>query len=159
MALINVVMAAQIMPLGINKGFERYKTKKVGILGVGMMGAGIAYVTAKVGIDVVLLDTDIAGAEKGKAYSETILDKAISRKRSTEDKKQALLARIKPTVSYDDLKDCDLIIEAVFENREIKAKCTEQAEAVIPQTAVYASTTSTLPITGLAEASQPKMTS
>lgn len=134
--------------------FERYQTKKVGILGAGMMGAGIAYVTAKVGIDVVLLDTDIAGAEKGKAYSETILDKAISRKRSTEDKKQALLARIKPTVSYDDLKDCDLIIEAVFENREIKAKCTEQAEAVIPETAVYASNTSTLPITGLAEASQ-----
>ena len=135
-------------------GFERYKTKKVGILGAGMMGAGIAYVSAKAGVDVVLLDTDIAGAEKGKAYSETILDKAISRKRSTEEKKQALLERIKPTVSYDDLADCDLIIEAVFENREIKAKCTQQSEAVIPESAVYASNTSTLPITGLAEASK-----
>ena len=135
-------------------GFERYKTKKVGILGAGMMGAGIAYVTAKAGIDVVLLDTEIAGAEKGKAYSTTILDKAISRKRSTEEKKQALLERIHPTVSYDDLKDCDLIIEAVFENREIKAKCTQQSEAVIPESAVYASNTSTLPITGLAEASK-----
>ena len=135
-------------------GFERYKTKKVGILGAGMMGAGIAYVTAKAGIDVVLLDTEIAGAEKGKAYSTTTLDKAISRKRSTEEKKQALLERIHPTVSYDDLKDCDLIIEAVFENREIKAKCTQQSEAVIPESAVYASNTSTLPITGLAEASK-----
>ncbi len=135
-------------------GFDRYKTKKVGILGAGMMGAGIAYVTAKAGIDVVLLDTEIAGAEKGKAYSTTTLDKAISRKRSTEEKKQALLERIKPTVSYDDLKDCDLIIEAVFENREIKAKCTQQSEAVIPESAVYASNTSTLPITGLAEASK-----
>ena len=135
-------------------GFEHYKTKKVGILGAGMMGAGIAYVSAKAGLDVVLLDTELAGAEKGKAYSTNLLDKAISRKRSTEDKKQALLARIHPTVSYDDLKDCDLIIEAVFENREIKAKCTQQSEAVIPESAVYASNTSTLPITGLAEASK-----
>lgn len=135
-------------------GFEHYKTKKLGILGAGMMGAGIAYVSAKAGLDVVLLDTELAGAEKGKAYSSNLLDKAISRKRSTEDKKQALLARIHPTVSYDDLKDCDLIIEAVFENREIKAKCTQQSEAVIPESAVYASNTSTLPITGLAEASK-----
>lgn len=134
-------------------GFERYKTKKVGILGAGMMGAGIAYVTAKAGIDVVLLDTEMAGAEKGKSYSATILDKAISRKRSTEEKKQALLNRIKPTVFYEDLAECDLIIEAVFENREIKAKCTQQSEAVISNTAVYASNTSTLPITGLAKAS------
>ena len=135
-------------------GFERYKTKKVGILGAGMMGAGIAYVSAKAGLEVVLLDTELAGAEKGKAYSTNLLDKAISRKRSTEEKKQALLARIHPTVSYDDLADCDLVIEAVFENREIKAKCTQQSEAVIPDSAVYASNTSTLPITGLAEASK-----
>lgn len=135
------------------QGFERTPTKKVGILGAGMMGAGIAYVTAKAGIDVVLLDTDIANAEKGKAYSANILDKAISRKRATEEKKQTLLTRITPTVSYDDLADCDLIIEAVFENREIKAKCTQQSEAVIPSTAIYASNTSTLPITGLAKAS------
>lgn len=129
------------------------KTKKVGILGAGMMGAGIAYVTAKAGIDVILLDTEITAAEKGKAYSAQILDKAISRQRTTIEKKQALLDRIKPTISYEDLADCDLIIEAVFENRDIKAKCTQQSEAVIAKTAVFASNTSTLPITGLAKAS------
>ncbi|WP_435950933.1 3-hydroxyacyl-CoA dehydrogenase NAD-binding domain-containing protein [Psychrobacter sp. DM8] len=147
---LNSIKKGQSRPDGI----ERYKTKKVGILGAGMMGAGIAYVSAKAGLDVVLLDTELAGAEKGKAYSTKLLDKAISRKRSTEDKKQALLNRIHPTVSYDDLAECDLIIEAVFENREIKAKCTQQSEAVIPESAVYASNTSTLPITGLAQASK-----
>ena len=147
---LNSIKKGQSRPDGI----ERYKTKKVGILGAGMMGAGIAYVSAKAGLEVVLLDTELAGAEKGKAYSINLLDKAISRKRSNEDKKQALLSRIHPTVSYDDLADCDLIIEAVFENREIKAKCTQQSEAVIPESAVYASNTSTLPITGLAEASK-----
>ncbi len=146
---LNSIKKGQSRP----QGFEQTQTKKVGILGAGMMGAGIAYVTAKAGIDVVLLDTEIAHAEKGKAYSANILDKAISRKRATEEKKQALLKRITPTVSYDDLADCDLIIEAVFENREIKAKCTQQSEAVISNTAIYASNTSTLPITGLAKAS------
>lgn len=134
-------------------GFERYKTKKVGILGAGMMGAGIAYVSAKAGIDVVLLDTAIEGAEKGKNYSTKLLDKAISRGQSNEDKKQALLDKIKTTVSYDDLKGCDLIIEAVFEDVDIKAECTRKSEAVIADTAVYASNTSTLPITELAKAS------
>ena len=134
-------------------GFERYKTKKVGILGAGMMGAGIAYVSAKAGIDVVLLDTAIEGAEKGKNYSTKLLDKAISRGQSNEDKKQALLDKIKTTVSYDDLEGCDLIIEAVFEDVDIKAECTRKSEAVIPKTAVYASNTSTLPITELAKAS------
>lgn len=146
---LNSIKKGQSRP----QGFERTITKKVGILGAGMMGAGIAYVTAKVGIDVVLLDTEIANAEKGKAYSASILDKAISRKRATEEKKQALLERITPTVSYDNLADCDLIIEAVFENRETKAKCTQKSDAVISNTAVYASNTSTLPITGLAKAS------
>jgi 3-hydroxyacyl-CoA dehydrogenase/enoyl-CoA hydratase/3-hydroxybutyryl-CoA epimerase len=146
---LNSIKKGQSCP----NGFERTTIKTVGILGAGMMGAGIAYVSAKAGIEVVLLDTTIEGAEKGKAYSATILDKAISRKRSTEEKKQALLNRIKPTVSYDDLADCDLVIEAVFENRDIKAKCTQKSEAVIPKNAVYASNTSTLPITGLAKAS------
>ena len=146
---LNSIKKGQSRPQGI----ARAKTKKVGVLGAGMMGAGIAYVTAKAGIDVVLLDTEITAAEKGKAYSANILDKAISRQRATEEKKQTLLERIKPTASYDDLADCDLIIEAVFENRDIKAKCTQQSEAVIPKTAVFASNTSTLPITGLAKAS------
>ena len=134
-------------------GFERYKTKKVGILGAGMMGAGIAYVSAKAGIDVVLLDTAIEGAEKGKNYSTKLLDKTISRGQSNEGKKQALLDKIKTTVSYDDLEGCDLIIEAVFEDVDIKAECTRKSEAVIADTAVYASNTSTLPITELAKAS------
>lgn len=136
------------------EGFERSKVSKVGILGAGMMGAGIAYVSAKAGIEVVLLDTSIEGAEKGKNYSAKLLDKAISRRRSTAEKKQALLDKIKTTVSYDDLEGCDLIIEAVFEDVDIKAECTRNAEAVIPETAVYASNTSTLPITELAKASQ-----
>lgn len=136
------------------EGFERSKVSKVGILGAGMMGAGIAYVSAKAGMEVVLLDTSIEGAEKGKNYSAKLLDKAISRGRSTAEKKQALLDKIKTTVSYDDLEGCDLIIEAVFEDIDIKAECTRNAEAVIPETAVYASNTSTLPITELAKASK-----
>lgn len=136
------------------EGFERFKVSKVGILGAGMMGAGIAYVSAKAGIEVVLLDTSIEGAEKGKNYSTKLLDKAISRGRSTAEKKQALLDKINTTVSYDDLEGCDLIIEAVFEDVDIKAECTRNAEAVIPETAVYASNTSTLPITELAKASK-----
>jgi 3-hydroxyacyl-CoA dehydrogenase/enoyl-CoA hydratase/3-hydroxybutyryl-CoA epimerase len=125
----------------------------VGILGAGMMGAGIAYVSAKVGIDVVLLDTTIENAEKGKGYSQGLLDKAISRGRSTADKRDALLAHIQPTTSYEDLHGCDLVIEAVFEDRGIKAVCTQKSEAIIAADAVYASNTSTLPITGLATAS------
>ena len=136
------------------EGFERSKVSKVGILGAGMMGAGIAYVSAKAGMEVVLLDTSIEGAEKGKNYSTKLLDKAISRGRSTAEKKQALLDKIKTTVSYDDLEGCDLIVEAVFEDIDIKAECTRNAEAVIPETAVYASNTSTLPITELAKASK-----
>lgn len=136
------------------EGYDRSKVSKVGILGAGMMGAGIAYVSAKAGIDVVLLDTSIEGAEKGKNYSTKLLDKAIGRGRSTEEKKQALLDKIKTTVTYEDLQGCDLIIEAVFEDIDIKAECTRNAEAVIPETAVYASNTSTLPITELAKASK-----
>lgn len=147
---LNSIKKGQSRPDGI----EKYTTKKVAVLGAGMMGAGIAYVSAKAGMDVVLLDRDIESAEKGKDYSAKILDKAISRGRSTKEKKEALLGKIKTTVSYDDLEGCDLVIEAVFENREIKAKCTQQSEAVIPESAVYASNTSTLPITGLATASK-----
>lgn len=147
---LNSIKKGQSRP----QGFERSKVSKVGILGAGMMGAGIAYVSAKAGMEVVLLDTAIEGAEKGKSYSTKLLDKAISRRRSTEDKKQALLDLIKTTTSYDDLEGCDLIIEAVFEDIDIKAECTRQSEAVIPETAFYASNTSTLPITELAKASK-----
>jgi 3-hydroxyacyl-CoA dehydrogenase/enoyl-CoA hydratase/3-hydroxybutyryl-CoA epimerase len=146
---LNAIKKGQSRP----KDVAPAKVKKLGVLGAGMMGAGIAYVSAKVGIEVVLLDTSIENAEKGKAYSTGLLDKAIARGRSTEAKRDALLSLITPTTSYDDLQGCDLVIEAVFESREIKAVCTQKSEAVIPATAVYASNTSTLPITGLAQAS------
>ncbi len=145
---------------GINKGssrpegFERSTVKKLGILGAGMMGAGIAYVSAKVGIEVVLLDTTQEAADRGKAYSANLLDKAMKKGRMTQAGKDELLARIKATTRYDDLKGSDLIIEAVFEDRAIKADVTRKAEAQLAKTAVFASNTSTLPITGLATASE-----
>ncbi len=128
--------------------------KKLGVLGAGMMGAGIAYVSAKAGIEVVLLDTTQAQADKGKLYSQGLLDKAVKRGRSTADKAQALLARITAGTDFALLQGCDLVIEAVFEDRAVKADVTGRAEAVLPAGAVFASNTSTLPITGLAQASQ-----
>lgn len=136
------------------EGVEKSRVTKLGILGAGMMGAGIAYVSARAGMQVVLLDTEIESAERGKAYSESLLNKAIKRGYSTEEKAQALLNMIHPTTDYADLKDCELVIEAVFESREIKAVVTAKTEAVIPEDAIFASNTSTLPITGLAEASK-----
>jgi len=136
------------------KDIEKSKVGKLGILGAGMMGAGIAYVSAQAGIQVVLLDTDQESAERGKAYSEGLLKKAMGRGRMTEEKAAALLARIKPTTNYHDLAGCDLVIEAVFENVQIKADVTAKTEAVVPESCIFASNTSTLPITGLAEASQ-----
>ncbi|AMN49616.1 3-hydroxyacyl-CoA dehydrogenase NAD-binding domain-containing protein [Psychrobacter sp. P2G3] len=147
---LNQIKKGQSRP----NGFDRQKVNKVAVLGAGMMGAGIAYVAAKAGINVVLLDTSIENANRGKQYSEKLLDKAINRGRSNDTKKEALLSKIQTTTSYDDIASCDLVIEAVFENRDIKAKCTEQAEAVIAETVVYASNTSTIPITSLATASK-----
>ncbi len=146
---LNAIKKGASRPAGIARG----KVQKLGILGAGMMGAGIAYVSAKAGIDVVLLDTSQEGAEKGKAYSQGLLDKALKKGRTTAEKRDALLARITPTTEYAKLEGCDLVIEAVFEDRAIKAEVTRQAEAVIPAGAVFASNTSTLPITGLAQAS------
>ena len=136
------------------EGIEKSKVKKLGILGAGMMGAGIAYVSARAGMEVILLDTSLENAERGKGYSESLLKKAIERGRSTEEKAAALLGLIRPTTSYHDLQGCDLVIEAVFESRELKADVTRKTEAVVPQHCVFASNTSTLPITGLAEASE-----
>ncbi len=133
-------------------GVSEFKVGKLGILGAGMMGAGIAYVSAQAGMDVVLLDTDQANAEKGKAYSEKLLARQLEKGRTTKEKADALLARIKPTTNYDDLKGADLVIEAVFENREIKADVTRKAEPMLAEGGIYGSNTSTLPITGLAEA-------
>ena len=146
---LNAIKKGQSRPKDVTVS----KVKKLGILGAGMMGAGIAYVSAKVGIDVVLLDATQEGAEKGKAYSQGLLDKAVSRGKTTQDKRDALLARILPTTRYEDLTGCDLVIEAVFEDRAVKAECTRKTEAVIAADAVFASNTSTLPITGLAQVS------
>jgi len=136
------------------QGIEKSAVKKVGILGAGMMGAGIAFSSAKVGIEVVLLDTTQDAADKGKAYSANLLDKDMKKGRMTQEGKDQFLARIKATTKFEDLAGCDLIIEAVFEDRAIKADVTKKAEAVIGKDAVFASNTSTLPITGLAEASE-----
>ena len=136
------------------QGIEKSKVKKLGILGAGMMGAGIAFVSAKAGMEVVLLDTSQENAERGKAYSEGLLKKAIERGRSTEEKAAALLSLITPTTNYHDLQGSDLIIEAVFESKALKAEVTAKTEAVVPESCVFASNTSTLPITGLAEASE-----
>ena len=126
---------------------------KIGVLGAGMMGAGIAYVTAMAGLEVVLLDSEQKLAEKGKGYTEGLLAERVARFRMTSDERDKVLALIKPTTDFADLAGCEMVIEAVFEHRDIKADVTRKAEAVIGDDAVFASNTSTLPITGLAEAS------
>jgi 3-hydroxyacyl-CoA dehydrogenase/enoyl-CoA hydratase/3-hydroxybutyryl-CoA epimerase len=152
----SLFLSMQDLGKGVRRpaGVPEAAVKKLGVLGAGMMGAGIAYVSAQAGMEVVLLDRAIEDAEKGKAYSTKLLDEAIAKGRSTDAKKAEHLGRIKTTVDYADLKGCDLIIEAVFETREIKADVTKKTEAVIAPTAIFGSNTSTLPITGLAEASE-----
>lgn len=135
------------------KDQPKYEIQKLGILGAGMMGAGIAYVSAKAGMDVVLKDVTVEGAEKGKAYSTTLLDKAIAKKRSTPEKKEALLAKITPTDDPNAVEGSDLIIEAVFENVELKDKVTKETEAILGEDKIYGSNTSTIPITLLAKSS------
>lgn len=139
------------------KAAPRYKPQKVGILGAGMMGSGIAYSQASRGIATVLKDVSLEAAEKGKAYSHKLTQKRVDKGRMASDKQAALLSLIQPTASAQDLKGCDLIIEAVFENRELKARVTQEAEPMLAQTSefsgFFASNTSTLPISGLATAS------
>jgi 3-hydroxyacyl-CoA dehydrogenase/enoyl-CoA hydratase/3-hydroxybutyryl-CoA epimerase len=150
---LNAIRKGASRPTGVPAS----KVRKLGILGAGMMGGGIAYVSAKAGMDVVLLDTTQEAADKGKAYSQGLLDKAVKKGRSTAEKRDALLAKILPTTKYEDLAGCDLVIEAVFEDRAIKADVTKKAEAVLAADKVFASNTSTLPISGLANASaRPK---
>lgn len=133
------------------KDIEKKKVAKLGIVGAGMMGQGIAYVAAKAGIDVVLKDVSLENASKAKAYSEMLMDKAISRGQSDEAAKQKLLGLIKPTAAAEDLQGCDLIIEAVFEDMGLKAAVTTEAEPQLKEGGVFASNTSTLPITELAK--------
>ncbi len=162
--LMNPSSSAMIRSLFLNKealekGAVRPKdvpdqrVKKVGVLGAGMMGAGIALVSAQAGMEVVLIDRDQAAADKGKAYSESYMDKGIKRGKATAEKKDALLARITATPDLEHLKGCDLIIEAVFEDPGVKAEMTKKVEAIIPEDCIFASNTSTLPITDLAKAS------
>ena len=134
-------------------GFEPRLVKRLGILGAGMMGAGIAYVAARAGIDVKLLDTLPDAAVRGRQYSQDLLDKAVRQGRSTPEQRDATLARITPTVQFEDLAGCDLVVEAVFEDRAVKAEVTRRMEVLLPADAVFASNTSTLPITSLAQAS------
>ncbi|AEF39251.1 3-hydroxyacyl-CoA dehydrogenase NAD-binding domain-containing protein [Hoyosella subflava] len=132
-------------------GIERREIKKVGVIGAGMMGAGIAYVSAKAGMDVVLKDVTIEAAEKGKAYSEAIEAKALSRGKTTEEKSKVLLDRITPSADAADFAGVDFVIEAVFENPDLKNKVFQEIEDIVDSDAVLGSNTSTLPITGLAQ--------
>ncbi|MFD8084759.1 3-hydroxyacyl-CoA dehydrogenase NAD-binding domain-containing protein [Kitasatospora sp. NPDC059722] len=139
---------------GRPKDVEKRTVRKVAVLGAGMMGAGIAYACAKAGIEVVLKDVSVEAAERGKAYSAGLLDKAVARGRSTEAKRDELLARITPTGDPADLAGCDAVIEAVFENTELKHKVFQEIEGVVAPDALLCSNTSTLPIGVLAEGVQ-----
>ncbi|EDZ48199.1 3-hydroxyacyl-CoA dehydrogenase, C-terminal domain family [Rhodobacterales bacterium Y4I] len=162
--LMNPSSSAMIRSLFLNKqalekgavrpaGVPDQSVKKIGVLGAGMMGAGIALVSAQAGMEVVLIDRDQAAADKGKAYSAAYMDTGIKRGKATEEKKEALLAQITATPDLDALKGCDLIIEAVFEDPGVKAEMTKKVEAIIPEDCIFASNTSTLPISELAKAS------
>ncbi|WP_394177608.1 3-hydroxyacyl-CoA dehydrogenase NAD-binding domain-containing protein [Yoonia maritima] len=161
--LMNPSSSAMIRSLFINKealekGANRpdvadQKVKKVGIIGAGMMGAGIALVSALAGIQVVLIDSTQEAADKGKSYTTSYMDKGISRKKATEEKKEAVLGLINATTDYAALSGCDLIVEAVFEDVGVKAEVTKKVQAVVGPDCIFATNTSTLPITELAKAS------
>ncbi|MEQ1941967.1 FAD-dependent oxidoreductase [Mesorhizobium sp. VNQ89] len=147
----------------LNKGARRpadvpeTKFTKIGVIGAGFMGAGIAYVTAKAGIPVVLIDRDIEASEKGKAHSEGLISDAVKKGRAKPEDKEKLLSLITPSANYADLDGADLVIEAVFEDSEVKKATTEKAEAVLKSSAIFASNTSTIPISSLAKNSvRPK---
>ena len=161
--LLDPVSRNLIRTMFINKGLADKLVRRpkevpgsrvttLGVLGAGMMGAGIACVSAKAGMHVVLLDRTQELAEKGRAYARSVFDKEIARGRATQQQCDEVLARIEATTDYARLEHCDLVIEAVFESREIKADVSARAEAVVGAHAVLATNTSTLPITGLARA-------
>ncbi|GAB2748273.1 3-hydroxyacyl-CoA dehydrogenase NAD-binding domain-containing protein [Melaminivora jejuensis] len=146
---LNAIRAGKSRPAGV----ARFKPAKVGILGAGMMGAGIAWAQASRGIETVLKDVSQDKADKGRAYSEKLAAKRVEKGRMAPEAAQELLARIKPTASAADLAGCELIIEAVFESRDLKAQVTREAEPQLAEGGFFASNTSTLPISGLAQAS------
>ncbi|MEO0666692.1 MAG: 3-hydroxyacyl-CoA dehydrogenase NAD-binding domain-containing protein [Pseudomonadota bacterium] len=163
--LMNPSSGAMIRSLFLNKealekgavrpaGIPDQRVKKLGVLGAGLMGAGIALVSAQAGIEVVLIDRDQESADRGKNYSEKYVEGGIKRGKTTAEKGQVLLDRITATPDLDALKGCDLIIEAVFEDPKVKAEITAKVEAIIPDDCIFASNTSTLPISELAKASK-----
>ncbi|MGI9295513.1 MAG: 3-hydroxyacyl-CoA dehydrogenase NAD-binding domain-containing protein [Pseudomonadales bacterium] len=136
------------------EGYGKNKVSKIGILGAGMMGSGIAWCAALAGVEAVLKDDTLEAAERGKSYSDALASKRAPKGTMSEQEKENLLSLITPTANIEDLRGCELVIEAVFENRELKAAVTQEAEAQLDDKAIFASNTSTLPITGLAEASR-----
>ncbi|MDX9969766.1 MAG: 3-hydroxyacyl-CoA dehydrogenase NAD-binding domain-containing protein [Hydrogenophaga sp.] len=146
---MNAVKGGQSRP----KGVPKYQPKKVGILGAGMMGSGIAYVQATQGIATVLKDVSIEAAEKGKAYTTRLTQQRVDKGQMSAERQQGILNLITPTAQATDLRGCDLIIEAVFEQRELKAMVTQEAEPMLAEGGFFASNTSTLPISSLARAS------
>ena len=147
---LNEVKTGRSRPVGP----PRWRAGRVGILGAGTMGAGIAWACASRGVPCVLKDVDLAKAGQGKAYSARLLARRVEKGRTSAADADKVLAAITPSAETADLSNCDLVIEAVFENRELKAQVTREAEAVLDADAVVASNTSTLPVTGLAEASK-----
>jgi 3-hydroxyacyl-CoA dehydrogenase/enoyl-CoA hydratase/3-hydroxybutyryl-CoA epimerase len=141
----------------LNKGARRpvgvppTKVKKLGIIGAGFMGASVGYVSAKAGIEVVLIDRDQASADKGRAHAQSVIDGLIAKGRAKEAERDALMGRISATADFNVLKECDLIIEAVFEDRKVKAETYAKAQPMLKDGAIFASNTSTLPINSLAE--------
>jgi len=166
MALLTrgTVSRAMVRTLFVNKGRAEkglhrppgpapFTCRKLGMVGAGMMGGGIALVAAQRGIEVVLIDRDAAGAARGKAHAEKVLGRLVEKGRSTREKADAILARITPATDYELLRDADMVVEAVFEDRAVKAEVTRRLDAVLPAHCVLATNTSALPITLLAEAS------
>ena len=156
----NMIRSLFISMQELNKGARRPEgvgetnLQTIGVVGAGFMGAGIAYVSAKAGLNVVLVDRDQAAADKGRSYSEGLNTKAVQKRRMKQEDADALLSRITATDDYSKLSDCDLIVEAVFEDRDVKREVTQKIDAQTSADCVYASNTSTLPITGLAEYSK-----
>ena len=145
---LQAIKSGSLRPAGV----APFTATRLGVLGAGMMGAGIAYQAARSGIEVVLKDVTVEAAEKGRAYSATLLDKQIARGRMTEERKAEILARITPTADPADLAGCDSVIEAVFEDPSLKAKVYAEVQDVVNPDALLCSNTSTLPITELAGA-------
>jgi 3-hydroxyacyl-CoA dehydrogenase / enoyl-CoA hydratase / 3-hydroxybutyryl-CoA epimerase len=141
----------------LNKGARRpqnvppTKVKKLAVIGAGFMGASVGYVSARAGIDVVLIDRDQASADKGRAHAQSVIDDLIKKGRAKESDRDAILSRITATADYNAISDCDLVIEAVFEDRKVKAETYARAQPLLKAGAIFASNTSTLPINSLAE--------